>query len=97
MNPREDIEEAYEALFINFDKNGYCNICSSYTKYFDFEHLKKELDFLKSFKDDTSDQYLMVSALPKIEKMLNGNIPEQPLSSYDGRNVHSNGIIAFNF
>jgi Ca2+-binding EF-hand superfamily protein len=22
LNPREDIEEAYEALFINFDKNG---------------------------------------------------------------------------
>lgn len=35
---------------INFDKDGYCNICSSYLKYFDSGHLKKEIDFLKSFK-----------------------------------------------
>lgn len=58
---------------------------------------KSPMDFLKSFTSDTSDQYLIVSALPKIDKMLNGNIPEQPFSSYNNSNVHSNGIVAFNF
>ena len=35
---------------IKFDKDGYCNICSSYVKNFDPKHLKKELEVLKSFK-----------------------------------------------
>ncbi len=35
---------------IAFDKNGYCNICSSYIKHLDLTYLKKELDFLESFK-----------------------------------------------
>ncbi len=35
---------------IKFDKKGYCNICNSYIKNFDQEHLKQELEFLKTFR-----------------------------------------------
>lgn len=42
---------------IKFDKKGYCNICSSYIKHFDLNHLKKELDFLKSFKGSGKGKY----------------------------------------
>ena len=45
---------------ITFDKNGYCNICSSYMKHFDLKHLKKELEFLKSFKGKGSGKYDVV-------------------------------------
>ncbi len=34
---------------IKFDKNGYCHICSAYEQHLDLKHLKKELEFLKSF------------------------------------------------
>ncbi len=42
---------------IKFDKNGYCNICSSYIKHLDLTHLRKELDFLKSFKGAGKGKY----------------------------------------
>ncbi len=42
---------------IKFDKNGYCNICSSYIAHLDLPHLKKELDFLKSFKGTGKGKY----------------------------------------
>lgn len=42
---------------IKFDKNGYCHICSSYIKHLDLKHLKKELDFLKSFKRAGKGKY----------------------------------------
>ncbi|MFA6161203.1 MAG: shikimate kinase [Patescibacteria group bacterium] len=42
---------------IKFDKKGYCNICSSYIKNIDLNHLKKELDFLKSFKGSGKGKY----------------------------------------
>lgn len=35
---------------ITFDSDGYCNICSSYNKNLDLQHLKEELQFLKSLK-----------------------------------------------
>ena len=34
---------------ITFNKSGYCNICESYMKYFDKNHLKKERRFFYSF------------------------------------------------
>ncbi|HLC51794.1 MAG TPA: AAA family ATPase [Candidatus Nanoarchaeia archaeon] len=42
---------------IKFDKDGYCNICSSYIKNLDLNHLKKELNFLKSFKGSGKGKY----------------------------------------
>lgn len=42
---------------IKFDKDGYCNICSYYIRNLDVEHLKKELDFLKSFKGVGNGKY----------------------------------------
>lgn len=42
---------------IKFDKRGYCNICSSYIKHFDSTHLKKELNFLNSFKGSGKGKY----------------------------------------
>ncbi len=42
---------------IKFDKYGYCNICSSYLKHYDPNHLKNELNFLKSFKGKGIEKY----------------------------------------
>ncbi|MBS3107832.1 AAA family ATPase [Candidatus Woesearchaeota archaeon] len=42
---------------ITFNKKGYCNICSSYIKNLDLNHLKRELDFLKSFKGNGKGKY----------------------------------------
>jgi len=42
---------------IKFDKNGYCNICSSYIKHFDPAYLGKELDHLNSFKGTGKGKY----------------------------------------
>lgn len=36
---------------ITFDEDGYCQICSSYKKFFDKKHLREELRFLKTFKE----------------------------------------------
>jgi broad-specificity NMP kinase/tRNA(Ile)-lysidine synthase TilS/MesJ len=42
---------------IKFDRRGYCNICNSYLKNFDGYYLKKELEFLKSFKSSGKGKY----------------------------------------
>lgn len=42
---------------ITFDTDGYCSICSSYRKHFDPKHLKKEIQFLESFKGKWTGKY----------------------------------------
>lgn len=48
---------------MTFDKRGYCNICNVYFKNFDKSHLKKEIDFLKSFKGTGKGKYDVVVGL----------------------------------
>lgn len=42
---------------IKFNKNGLCHVCSSYIKNLDLKHLKKELDFLKTFRKNKEEKY----------------------------------------
>ncbi len=42
---------------ITFDQKGFCTICSAYLKNFDPAHLKKEVEFLKSFIGQGTEKY----------------------------------------
>lgn len=53
------------------------------------------MQFLKNFKYDTKDVYIINSALPKIELMLNGKIPKQDLNECGC--PHSLGIVSYKF
>lgn len=53
------------------------------------------IEFLKNFKHDASDTYIINGALPKIKIMLEGCIPEQDMSSIIS--PHNMGILSYVF
>lgn len=50
--------------------------------------------YMENYKECNDDVYLMKTALPKIKKMLDGNIPKQDLNNI--HSPHNEGIISFN-
>ena len=54
------------------------------------------MTFLAETTQDAHDVYYIKGALPKIKKMLNGNIPKQDFSAL-GSQVHNTGICTYPF
>lgn len=53
------------------------------------------LTFLKNFKEDSGTSYMVNNVMPKLEKLMSGNIPKQDLSKL--HDVHNMGIMTFNW
>jgi hypothetical protein len=61
-----------------------------------YDGSQSPMDYLKTVKGP--DQYLLSSVLPKIDRMREGNIPEQDLAHmYGGTQVHNCGVVEYSF